>query len=472
MISDIVLSSLMNNKSFARKVLPHIESEYFEDVEHKTLFEYIKKYVVKYKNLPTNNTLKLEITKDETLPGALFENIVDVLDSVYQENNEYDNEWLIENCEQWCKDRALHNAIVKSVELIEKNENKSEIPDLVRKALQVEFETTIGIEFFDDKGIKERHKIYNKKDIKYSTGVPSLDNVFAGGLEHKALTVLMSGTGMGKTSSMCGLTANFLRNGHNVLYITLEMAEEKIAQRIDANFLGVDINDVPLIKEKSFTSKLNQIKDKTKGRLVIKEYPPANISVQKLRFLLDELKIKLGFEPDILVVDYINLMVSDRIKSDNMYSVVKSITEELRGLMVEKTLCGLSATQGNRQTNDESNSDIDLTNVSESTGLSSTVDALVGIIMPGDLREQNLQIWKILKNRFGGVVNHKIPIKVNFSRAALYDNDQEEVIMAGNSMSNSIQMKTEENRIREKNKIVVQDVDSIDIESEIDDMIS
>jgi len=471
MIADIILQSLMNNKPFARKTLPHIKEEYFEDLERKTFFNLIKNYVVEYSALPTNNTIKLEMTKDEALSESLFEGITELIDTVYSEENEYDIKWLLTNTEQWCKDRALHNAIVQSVELIGDKKNISCIPDIVRTALQVEFETSIGIEFFDDKGISDRFDEYNKKDVKFSTGIQSLDNVFAGGLEQKALTVLMSGTGMGKTSSMCGLTANFLKGGYDVLYVTLEMAEEKIAQRVDANLLNVDINDVPFLKKSNYKKQLKDIKGKTKGRLVIKEYPPAAISVSTLRFLLDELKVKLDFDPDIIVIDYINLLNSDRIKSDNMYSVVKSITEELRGLMVEKKKCGLSATQGNRATNDENNSDIDLTNVSESTGLSSTVDALIGIIMPADLREKNIQIWKILKNRFGGIVNHKLQLQVNFARAGLYDNDSEQIVISGNTLTNGIKLQSEQNRLIEKNKIVVDNLEENNVEDDLFDLI-
>ena len=471
MIEEIILQSLMNNKGFARKTLPHIKDDYYSSLEHKTLFNKIKEYVVKYKSLPTNNTLKMEMTKDEQLSSSLFDNIVDLIDTVYQDEKEYDNEWLFDNCEQWCKDRALHNAIVQSVELIEENKNTGAIPEVIRKALQVEFDSSIGIEFFDEKGIKDRYKKYNQKDVKYSTGIQALDNIFAGGLEQKSLTVLMSGTGMGKTSSMCAMTANFLKNGYDVLYVTLEMAEEKIAQRIDANFLNVDINDIPLIQESKFNKQLRDLKQKTKGRLVIKEYPPANISTTTLRFLLDELKIKLEFDPQIIVIDYLNLMNSDRIKSDNMYSVVKSITEELRGLAVEKVKCLLSGTQGNRETQGENNSDIDLTNVSESVGLSNTVDALVGIVMPAELREKGIQIWKILKNRFGGIVNHKIPLKINFARAGLYDTDMD-VGITGNTTTNNIKLRSEEHRLQKKNKLVVESDSVNDVEDDIDKLLN
>lgn len=457
MISNIVLQSLLTNKKFARKVLPHIELEYFENLEKKKLFSLIKQYVIDYRNLPNVNSLKLELTKDEKISESLFDGVVDLVDSISTDKTVYDDEWLVTNTELWCKERSLHNGIIESVEIIESKQNTGAIPEIIRKALQVEFESSIGIEFFDEKGIKDRWDEYHKDNIKFATGIKALDAIFAGGLETKALTVIMSGTSAGKTSSMCGMTANFLRNGNDTLYITLEMAEEKIAQRVDANFLNVDINDVPLMKETNYKKQLNNLKDKTSGRLVIKEYAPASISVSKIRFLLEELKVKLDFSPKIIVVDYLNLLLSDRVKSDNMYTIVKSIAEELRGLAVEKDLCILSATQGNRQTNDENNSDMDLTNVSESIGLAATCDALVGIIFPAELREQGIQIWKVLKNRFGGIVNHKIPLRVNFARAGIYDmEDDKDMALAGNSASNGIQMQTEERRIHEKNKIVVE----------------
>ena len=457
LISDIVLVSLLKNKKFARKTLPHIQPDYFESLEKKHLFNLIKSYVIEYKNLPTANALKLELTKDDKISESLFDGVIENIDTVVCDETDYDYEWLLHNCELWCKDRALHNAIIQSVEIIEGKKATTAIPEIVRKALQVEFETSIGIDFFAEKGIDDRWEKYQQKDVKFSTGIASLDNVFAGGVETKALSVLMAGSHLGKTSNLIALGANFLRNGYDVLYITLEMAEEKIAQRFDANFLDIDINDVPLMKQKNFNSNINRIKKKTEGNLVVKEFPPATIGTSKIRFLIDELKIKLGFEPKIIIVDYLNLMLSDRFSSDNSYTIVKSITEELRGLAVEKEYSILTATQGNRQTNDENNSDIDMTNVSESLGTIQTADTVVGLVMPTELREQNIQIWKILKNRFGGIVNHRIPLKVNFARAGLYEMENSDFNISGNDSSNDIKMKTEQHRLEKKNQINVDD---------------
>jgi len=468
MISNIILKSLIENRVFARKVLPYIKSEYFNEIEKKVIFDIIKNYIIEYKNLPTLSLIKIELNKKTDLSDSILESIFDHLDKLQiEEIKEYDDLWLIDSCEQWCKDRSLHNAILESVELIEHKKNTNIIPEIIRKALQIEFNSSIGINYFNEKGINDRWELYNKEDIKYATNIISLDNVFSGGIETKSLTILMSGTTAGKTSSMCCLTSNFLRNGKNVLYITLEMAEEKIAQRIDANFLDVEINDVPLMKESNFKKRILDLKLKTMGDLVIKEFPPAAISVSNIRNLLEDLKIKLNFEPQIIVIDYLNLMVSDRIKKDqNSYTLIKSIAEEIRGLGVEKELSILSATQGNRQTNDENNSDIDFTNVSESIGLPATCDALIGIIFPKELREQNIQIWKILKNRFGGIVNHKIPLRVNFAKALiseLDDNEKNNFRICDNSQQNQIQEKVEERRLKQKNTIIIEDDPENDI---------
>jgi hypothetical protein len=273
--------------------------------------------------------------------------------------------------------------------------------------------------------------------------------------------ILSHNTNAGKSSAMCALSSNFIRNGYSVLYITLEMAEEKIAQRVDANQLGIDINDIPLMKEKTFKSRLNKIKEKINGRLVIKEFPPAAIGTNRIRALLSELKIKLDFEPQIICLDYLNLMVSDRVKSDNSYTIIKSIAEELRGLAVEGKYAIMTATQGNRDTNSENNSDMDLTNVSESIGLPATVDFMIAAISPAELREQNIQLWKVLKNRFGGIVNHKFPLQVNFARAGLYDMDASTVNISDNVASNGFKMKEEEDRLKKKNEIIVEEDEEI-----------
>lgn len=473
MISDIILYSLIHNRAFARKTISHIKGEYFETIEGKKIFTLIKDYIVKYKNLPTINSLKTELAKDGKLNENTFNTLSENIDNLKRVEDSYDDTWLINNCEEWCKERALHNAILDSVTIIESKKATGAIPEIIRKALQVEFETTIGIEFLDNKGIDSRWKEYHKENLKFSTGIDPLDAITDGGLEPKSLSIIMSGTSAGKSSAMCSMAANFIRNGYNVLYVTLEMSEEKIAQRIDANFLDVDINDVPMLKEETYKKHLHSIQNKTKGRLVIKEYPPALLTTNKLRSLLEDLKVKIDFMPQIVIVDYLNLMNSDRVKSENLYSYIKSIAEELRGLAVDLGLAILSATQGNRATNDENSSDMDLTNVSESIGLAATADFLVGIIFPVELREQGIQIWKILKNRFGGIVNFKIPLRVNFARARLTAMDSQEkegIKISDNSVGNNAILKKEESRQKYKNTLVVDA--SSDVVEDILDFIS
>jgi hypothetical protein len=308
----------------------------------------------------------------------------------------------------------------------------------------------LGEYIHTDNGLEEIISIVmsDKKENMYDL------ELFEGNRRYFTDGILSHNTHVGKTSNMIALGANFLKSEQNVLYITLEMSEEKIAQRFDANYLGVDINDVPMMKEKSFKSKLAQIKEQVSGKLIIKEYPPASIGVNKIRFLLEELKIKQDFEPKIIIVDYLNLLVSDRITNDSLYSMGKAIAEELRGLAVDKKLCMLTATQGNREMNSETNSDADFTNVSESKAVTDTADTVCAMIMPAELREQNIQIWKILKNRYGGIVNHKIPLRVNFSRATLSPGDYE-MGLQGNTTANGQAMRDEQVRSTKRNKIVV-----------------
>ena len=451
MTSEIIIASLLKNKAFAKKVLAHIKEEYFESFESKTLFVAIKNYIIKYRNLPTVNTLKLEISKDDKLSQEVFENLTTNIDELVQLQDDYDLKWLFDNTELWCQERAMHNAILQSVQIIETKANTGQIPELVKEALQVQFDQTIGIEFMDEKGIDDRWEIYQTKIDKISTGIHSLDCVFAGGIERKSLTVLIGGTHAGKTSNMIALGTNFLKGGYNVLYVTLEMSQEKIAQRFDANFLDVDINDIPELAEVEFKKNTNIIREKTKGKLIVKEYPPGCISAINVRALIEELKLKKDFIPDVVIMDYMNLMnSSSKSKDDLMYSYVKAIAEELRAIGVEYDVAVVTGTQGNRETNDEHCSDFDLTNVSESKGTADTSDCAIGIIVPIQLRENNQQIWKILKNRFGGIINHKVLLRTVFARCQLFAEKFDSGIVGDNTSNNDNKFANEENRLARK----------------------
>lgn len=469
MISSMILNGVINSKSYARQVLPHIKKEYFETIEEKDIFNEIKKYIINFNHLPSKEEILIEIGKNEKLTENHFNSIVSKMEDIFKINKIENIEWLLTNTESWCKERALRNALIESVDIMSENKRLGQIPDLLTKALSVGFDTKIGIEYYTDAGIQTRWDSYHTVNKKFPVGVISLDNIMGGGPEPKSLSIIMSGTNCGKTSSMIGFASNMVRSGFNCLYLTLEMSEEKIAQRADANMLDIDINDIPLLEEKMFKSKLNELKSKNHGRFFIKEYPPATITTSTIRHLLGELKIKGNFIPDVVFVDYLNLMLSDRVSKDTSYTIVKSIAEELRGLAVENELCIISATQGNRETNAADNSDIGITQMSESVGLAFTADAIWGVIFPSELREQNTQIWKILKNRFSGIVDHKVPVKVNFARAKIYDEKDEDIKISSNSKSNSIKLRSEENRQKKKNEIVVE-IDDI-VENPVDELL-
>jgi replicative DNA helicase len=422
-IQESVLTGILKNKDYAKKCFPYISHNYFSTFEYSYLFKLIKSYAIKYKAIPTKNTLLIELSNQKDLTEDAYQAIKELIDIVFNQEFDYAIDYFIDETEKWCKQRALHNSIMKSVEILEENKNLDSIPEMMRKALSIQFDYTHGTEFLDDEDILKRYDAYHKKITKFSTGIDAIDKVTCGGFEPKSVTCLLSGTNQGKTQSMIALGANFLRDGHDVLYVTLEMAEEKIAQRFESNFFDIEINDVAYLSKDDYLGrfkKLNQL-----GRLVVKEYPTASINVNNLRALLDDLDIKKKFKPKVIILDYLNLMTSSRYSGDNMYTTVKAIAEEVRGMAVEKELCILTATQGNRETNDRKNTHIDLKNVAESNALSQIVDCMFGLIYPEDLREQNIQVWTILKNRFGGIVNYKFPIKTCHEKAQIFDHKEE-----------------------------------------------
>lgn len=371
--SKMVLAGLVQNKPFAKKVFPHLKPEFFPDYEQTYLFKLVKQYVIQYKGFPTLSTIKIELTNKKDVNENLFKSISELIEEIFTNKLDCELEWLVKNTESWCKERAIYNALIKSIEYHEEKKNLESIPELLRKALQVGFESSCGIEFFDEKSIEERLKLYKQKIKKFPTGLEKLDIVTGGGFESKSLCLVFGMTGSGKTTSLVAFSANMVRNGEDVLYITLEMSEEKISQRHEANFIGTPINEIKEIKNNDFKDSLLKIKQQQVGRLIIKEYPPATISSENIRALLDELELKKNFKPTVLVVDYLNLMRSSRLVGDNLYVTIKAISEELRGIAVDKDLCCITATQANRQGNDSKATDLDFTNVGECLSLNSTI---------------------------------------------------------------------------------------------------
>lgn len=407
--------------------MPYLKKEYFETHEEAYLFNAIKSYMVKYKSFPTQTSLQIEISDARGLNENTHTEIIKLVDLVFEYEIDYSEEWIISKTEEWCKERAMRNALLESIKIHEERQNLDGIPEILRGALQVSFDDSCGIEVFDERSMSERMRTYRQKIKKFSTGIHKLDMITDGGFESKAVSIFFGASGAGKTATLVAVSANMCRNGEDVLYITLEMAESKISQRYEANFLDTTINSVKDIQEDSFKKRLLDIKGKKVGRLTVKEYPTATINTEHIRALLDELEIKKNFKPTVLVVDYINLMRSSRFSGDNMYSTLKCIIEELRGLAIEKELCLITATQANREGNSSNVSDLDMTNVGESKAIVDTCDFLAALIYPEELREKQLQIWKVLKNRFGGTVNYKMPVKTYHEKSKVTDVEDDDL---------------------------------------------
>jgi replicative DNA helicase len=437
-ISKHILAGILNNKAYAKKVYPHLKKDYFRTFEEGYVFNLMKKYMIAHKAFPTKSSLLLELSDVKDLNETGYNEVKNIIENIADIKFDYTEDYLIKATENFCKTSAINNALLKSIELQEKNENVDSIPDILRKALQVNFDSSCGFEIFDEKSMDERFNLYQRKVKKFSTGLQRLDELTDGGLEAKAITVIFGGSGVGKSAALVAIAANMARNGENVLYITLEMSEEKISQRFEANFLDEYINNISKLDEEEYKSGLCKLKSDTLGRIVVKEFPTATINSNHVNALIDELEIKRNFKPTVVVVDYINLMRSSRFANENSYVTVKGITEELRGIAVEREICMISATQANKEGNNSKLTDLDATQVAESNGLLATVDLLIGLIFSEELREQSTQIWKILKNRFSGFVNSKFPIKVEHDKSKIYDCDDDMQIYGNNEINEKL----------------------------------
>lgn len=423
-LQTIILKRLIHDENYCRKAIPHIKTEYFEG-EYRAVYELILNFIGKYNRLPNKAVLEVEVdnsslVQEETRLRALkLISSIDVADT-----SEID--WLLSSTEKWCKDRAIHLAIMESIQIINgdiKDKAEGAIPDLLSKALSVTFDTNVGHDYIES--AKERYEFYHKQEDRIEFAIDVLNKITNGGLPRKTLSVLMAGTGVGKSLTMCDLAASNLSMGRNVLYITMEMAEERIAERIDANLLDVDISEIINLTEDSFLGKVNKLKSKTAGKLIVKEYPTAAAHVGHFRALLTELKLKKNFVPDIIYIDYLNICASSRVSmSSNMgsYGVIKSIAEELRGLAVEQNVPIVSATQSVRGA--QLSSDVEITDVSESFGLAHTVDLLLSLMSTEDLEKSNQLMFKQLKNRYNDLGKMKrFLVGIDRSKMRLYDID-------------------------------------------------
>ena len=424
-IEIVILKNLINNEEYLRKVIPFIKSEYFEDSSQKVVFEEISSFVQEYNKVATKEILSIEIEKRSDINEESFKHITDLIFSLDEEAVEFN--WLVDTTETWCRDRAIYLALMDSIYIADgKDESKGRdaIPSILSDALAVSFDTHIGHDYLND--YEERYESYHRKEDKIEFDLEYFNKITKGGLPNKTLNIALAGTGVGKSLFMCHVASGVLLQGKNVLYITLEMAEEKIAERIDANLLNVNIQDITDLPKPMFESKVTNIAKKTQGTLIIKEYPTAAAHSGHFKALLQELALKKSFKPDIIFIDYLNICASSRYRGNstvNSYSYIKSIAEELRGLAVESNLPIVSATQTTRS--GFASSDVDLTDTSESFGLPATADLMFALISGDELEGLNQIMVKQLKNRYNDPTLHKrFVVGIDRAKMRLYDCEQ------------------------------------------------
>lgn len=425
MIETTILSALLHNEEYMRRVAPFLSSEYFDDFTEKTLYKSIMSYIADYNGVPTKEALRIDIEEKTNISDEQFKSILDLLDSLsYDEKTDID--WLVDKTEKFCQDKAIYNAVRESILVLDgqhKTLDKGAIPELLSKALGVSFDQNIGHDFFEL--FEDRYKFYHMKEDKIPFDLDLMNKITKGGLSRKSLSVILAGTGVGKTLFMTHFASANLMAGLNVLYITMEMAEERIAERIDANLLDVTMDTLRDMPKDVFIKKIDRVKAKTTGKLIVKEYPTASAGSGHFRHLLNELKLKKNFTPDVVYIDYLNICMSSRVKNAaaNSYTIVKAIAEELRGLAVEFNVPIMTATQTTRS--GYSNSDIGLEDTSESFGLPATADFMFGVISTEELEDCNQIMIKQLKNRWGDP-NYKkrFVVGIDRSKMKLYDADE------------------------------------------------
>lgn len=425
MVEDLILSNLLNNEGYGRKVIPFLRVEYFHNKIDRVVFETIDQYVKQYNTFPTHTTLQVDVQNVKNLSEDEFKLVKDRIESLDEMSGEM--QWLVDQTEKFCKDKAVYNAISESIKIIDDKTGKlsqGSIPALLESALAVSFDTHIGHDFVEDAA--ERYDFYHRKEERIPFDLTYINKITKGGLPKKTLNVLLAGTGVGKSLAMCHFAAHHLSIGKCVLYITMEMAEERIAERIDANQLNVSLEDLSLLPRDVYEKKIERLKEKTLGKLVIKEYPTSSAGAANFRHLLNELKLKKNFVPDIIYIDYLNICASSRLKQGanvNSYTYIKSIAEELRGLAVEFNVPIVSATQTTRS--GFTNSDVGLEDTSESFGLPATVDFMIAMVSTDELQQLNQIMFKQLKNRYADLNKLKrFVIGVDKSKMKLYDVEQ------------------------------------------------
>ena len=444
-IEQTILRNLLFSEIYYRKVVPFIKAEYFQEYHEKIVYEEIADFASKYDKVPTQEVLAINLQNRNDLTEEAFQNSVSIVRELTDEWVDY--EWLLDATEKWCKDRAIYIALMQSIKVADGGDPKisrDAIPSILQEALAVSFDEHIGHDYIDQ--AEDRYDFYHRKEEKVPFDVDKLNFITKGGLSNKTLNIALAGTGVGKSLFMCHMASAALTQGYNVLYITCEMAEEKIAERIDANLLNVSIKDIVDLPEVLFTSKVNEIARKTRGKLIIKEYPTASAHVGHFKALLSDLKLKKDFKPQLIFVDYLNICASARYKGAvvNSYTYVKAIAEELRGLAVECNVPIVSATQTTRS--GYGNSDPDLTDTSESFGLPATADFMFALISTEELEQQGRIMVKQLKNRYSDLVtSRKFMVGIDRSKMKLYDvaDDASEISISAEDPGEDLQQFSE-----------------------------
>ena len=434
-VETTILRNLVHDEEYLRKVIPFIEPDYFESHQDRVIFEEIAQFIVKYDKPASQEVLKIETENRSDINDTEFKEILELVSSL--DRQVVNSEWLVDTTEKWCKDRAIYLALMKSIRIADgqdEKKNRDAIPTILSDALAVSFDNHIGHDYLQD--YEQRYESYHRKEEKIPFDLEYFNKITKGGLPNKTLNIALAGTGVGKSLFMCHMASSVLLQGKNVLYITMEMAEERIAERIDANLLNVNIQEITDLPKVMYDTKVNNLSKKTQGTLIIKEYPTASAHSGHFKALLNELSLKKSFRPDAIFIDYLNICASSRyskLGNVNSYTHIKAIAEELRGLAVEYNVPIISATQTTRS--GFANSDVDLTDTSESFGLPATADLMFALISTDELESLNQIMIKQLKNRYNDpTMNKRFVVGIDRAKMRLYDVEQsaqEDIVDSG-----------------------------------------
>ena len=420
-----ILRNFIHDEDYCRKVIPFVKPEYFQLRQERIVFEEIAKFTSKFNNLATKEILSIEIENRDDINDKEASECLQIVSALH--DDDVDGEWIVDTTERWCRDRAIYLALMESISIADgkdEKKNRDAIPAILSDALAVSFDQSVGHDYFLD--YESRYEYYHKKEEKIEFDLDYFNKITKGGLPNKTLNIALAGTGVGKSLFMCHVASSVLLQGRNVLYITMEMAEERIAERIDANLLNVNIQEIVDLPKQIFETKVTNLSQKTQGQLIIKEYPTASAHSGHFKSLLNELALKKSFRPDIIFIDYLNICASERYRAGsnvNSYTVVKAIAEELRGLACEANVPIVSATQTTRS--GYGSSDVELTDTSESFGLPATADLMFALISTEELEQQGSILVKQLKNRYNDIsINKRFLVGIDRAKMRLFDCEQ------------------------------------------------